>query len=94
MQASERASQLAPVIAKQHGLALGHVYELALNGFSAYVTEGRLLESPDADKTINPKTIYFSKSAVMYDNVIGLLINKVYFESIFMQNYRFNPLEV
>jgi cell division protein FtsX len=29
-QPSQRASQLAPEIAKQHGLALGHVYEHAL----------------------------------------------------------------
>ena len=38
------------------------------------------------------KTLCFSKLELIHDTVIGLLINKVVVNEIFMLNYRFHPL--
>lgn len=42
LKSNEHASGVAPEMARLHGLKIGHVYEHALNGFSASVPEGRL----------------------------------------------------
>ena len=43
-------------------------------------------------KRLTRKTLCFSKLELMHDSVIGLLINKVVVDDIFMLNYRFHPL--
>jgi subtilisin len=42
LRANEQAAAVANEMALSHGLAIGHVYQHALNGFSAFVPQGRL----------------------------------------------------
>ena len=42
LQANQRAQDVVPEIARQHGLGLGHVYSHAFNGFSAKIPAARL----------------------------------------------------
>ncbi len=66
---------------------LWYAVDHATNTVLAYVFGKR-----KDDKLLTRKTLCFSKLELMHDTVIGLLINKVVVNEIFMLNYRFHPI--
>ena len=66
---------------------LWYAVDHATNTVLAYVFGKR-----KDDKLLTRKTLCFSKLELMHDTVIGLLINKVVVDEIFMLDYRFHPL--